>query len=331
MFKLKSIEKLTGDNIAILLIFILMAVIPVFISGYVIFILPQYMLFGILAVSLSIVWGYSGIISFGQAAFFAIGAYTMGIVMREGGEINPAYIGIVCGALLSGIVALIVGYFLFSAKVRSAYFVLATLALSIIVEQLAKSQKEITGGWNGLFVDRITLTAGEFVEYSLFNDIPMYYFVFFITLLSFLSIKWLMSSKFGKILIGIRENEDRILALGYNTSFYKTLIFAVSGLLAGLAGSIYGTHAGFVDPSLARVLFSTEVIVWVAIVGRNSLIGSLTGGILVASLSNYLNSITPEYWQLIIGIIFIIVIILFRGGLAGGVEKIYNKLNLKFK
>ena len=79
------------------------------------------------------------------------------------------------------------------------------------------------------------------------------------------------------------------------------------------------------------MLFSTEVIVWVAIGGRNSLIGSLTGGILVASLSNYLNSITPEYWQLIIGIIFIIVIILFRGGLAGGVEKIYNKLNLKFK
>ena len=140
-----------------------------------------------------------------------------------------------------------------------------------------------------------------------------------------------MSSKFGKILIGIRENEDRILALGYNTSFYKTLVFAISGLLAGLAGSIYGSHAGFVDPSLARVLFSTEVIVWVAIGGRNSLIGSLTGGILVASLSNYLNSITPEYWQLIIGIIFIIVIILFRGGLAGGVEKTYNKLNLKFK
>ena len=331
MFNLKIIEKLTGENFAILIIFILMALLPVFISGYVIFILPQYMLFGLLAVSLCILWGYSGIISFGQAAFFAIGAYTMGIVMREGGAINPSYIGIVCGALLSGIVALIVGYFLFSAKVRSSYFVLATLALSIIVEQLAKSQKEITGGWNGLFVDRITLTAGKFFEYSLFNDIPMYYFVFFITLLSFLSIKWLMSSKFGKILIGIRENEDRILALGYNTSFYKTLVFAISGLLAGLAGSIYGTHAGFVDPSLARVLFSTEVIVWVAIGGRNSLIGSLTGGILVASLSNYLNSMTPEYWQLIIGIIFIIVIILFRGGLAGGVEKIYNKINLKIK
>ena len=321
----KIIKNITGENKAALIIFILMGLLPIFVSGYIIFILPQYMLFGLLAVSLCILWGYSGIISFGQAAFFAIGAYTMGIVIREGGVINPAYIGIVCGALLSGIVALIVGYFLFSVKVRSTYFVLATLALSIIVEQLAKSQKDITGGWNGLFVDRITLTMGPFIEYSLFNDIPMYYFVFFITLLSFILIKWLMASKFGKILIGIRENEDRISALGYNTSFYKTIIFAISGLLAGLAGTIYGTHAGFVDPSLARVLFSTEVIVWVAIGGRNSLIGSLAGGILVASLSNYLNSVTPEYWQLIIGMIFIVVIILFRGGLAGGVEKTYEK------
>ena len=95
-----------------LIIFILMGLLPIFVSGYIIFILPQYMLFGLLAVSLCILWGYSGIISFGQAAFFAIGAYTMGIVIREGGAINPAYIGIVCGALLSGIVALIVGYFL---------------------------------------------------------------------------------------------------------------------------------------------------------------------------------------------------------------------------
>ena len=125
----KIIKNITGENKAALIIFILMGLLPIFVSGYIIFILPQYMLFGLLAVSLCILWGYSGIISFGQAAFFAIGAYTMGIVIREGGAINTAYIGIVCGALLSGIVALIVGYFLFSVKVRSTYFVLATLAL----------------------------------------------------------------------------------------------------------------------------------------------------------------------------------------------------------
>ena len=175
MVNSKIIKNITGENKAALIIFILMGLLPIFVSGYIIFILPQYMLFGLLAVSLCILWGYSGIISFGQAAFFAIGAYTMGIVIREGGgAINPAYIGIVCGALLSGIVALIVGYFLFSVKVRSTYFVLATLALSIIVEQLAKSQKDITGGWNGLFVDRITLTMGPFIEYSLYNDCLLY-------------------------------------------------------------------------------------------------------------------------------------------------------------
>ena len=320
-----NIKIISGEIRIEFIVFLILALIPLLFSGYIIFILPQYMLFGLLAVSLSILWGYSGIISFGQAAFFAIGAYTMGIFIKNDIFYNQAFFGIVFGALFSGIVAIIVGYFLFSAKVRSTYFVLATLALSIIVEQLAKSQKEITGGWNGLFVDRISLKIGNLFEYSLFNDIPMYYFTFILTLLSFIFIRFIIASDFGKILKGIRENEDRILALGYNTSFYKTIVFRISGILAGFAGTIYGTHAGFVDPSLARVLFSTEVIVWVAIGGRKSLIGSFSGGILVASLSNYLNSITPEYWQLIIGLLFIFVVILFKGGIAGGIENIYLK------
>ena len=324
-----TLTKISGETKFEFLIFLALALIPLGFSGYILFILPQYMLFGLLAVSLSILWGFTGIVSFGQAGFFAIGAYAIGIVVKSNFLMNSAILGILLGIVFSAVVAGVVGYFLFSAKVKATYFVLATLALSIIIEQLAKSQKEITGGWNGLFVDRISINFGDLFEYSLFNDVPMYYFTLLLTIIVFVLIKFLISSNFGKILKGIRENEDRILALGYNTSIYKTLIFCVSGAIAGFAGSIYGTHAGFVDPSLARVLFSTEVIVWVAIGGRNSIIGSFLGGILVASLANYLNSITPEYWQLIIGIVFIAVVILFRGGLAGGFEEIYYRLITK--
>ena len=323
------ITKISGESKFELLVFLVLALIPLVFSGYILFILPQYMLFGLLAVSLSILWGLTGIISFGQAGFFAIGAYAIGIVVKSTFLMNSAILGILLGIIVSAVIAGVVGYFLFSAKVKATYFVLATLALSIIIEQLAKSQKEITGGWNGLFVDRISISFGNLLEYSLFDDIPMYYFTLLLTIIAYALIKFLTTSNFGKILRGIRENEDRILALGYNTSIYKTLIFCVSGALAGFAGSIYGTHAGFVDPSLARVLFSTEVIVWVAIGGRNSIIGSFLGGILVASLANYLNSITPEYWQLIIGIVFIAVVILFKGGLAGGLEEIYHRLKSK--
>lgn len=311
-----------GEDAAAVLVFGLLALLPFVFSGYVIYILPQYMLFGILAMSLAILWGFAGILSFGQAAFFAIGGYAMGLTVQHEFGINPAYVGIVLAVVAAGAVAVVVGYFLFSAGVRAAYFVIATLALSIIVEQIAKSFSDITGGWNGLYVSRMSLTAGPLLDLSLYDDVPMYYFILVVVALVYAAVSLAMRSRFGKIVSGIRENEDRMLALGYNISLYKTLAVGLSGLLAGLSGALYTTHAEFMHPSLAGVLFSTEIVVWVAIGGRHSLLGAFAGGIVVASISNYLNSITPQYWQLVQGIIFILVIVLFRGGLAGLVERL---------
>ena len=131
----------------------------------------------------------------------------------------------------------------------------------------------------------------------------------------------MLDRPFGKVLVGIRENEDRAISLGFNASLYKTAAFALSGAVACLAGALYGTHANFVSPSLAGVLFSTQVVVWVAIGGRESLLGALFGGVAVAALSNYLTAITPEYWQLVVGIIFVLVVVAAKGGVAGAIER----------
>jgi ABC-type branched-subunit amino acid transport system permease subunit len=316
---------LRREDLAALIVFALLAVIPLVVSGYIVFILPQYMLFGILALSLSLLWGYAGIVSFGQAAFFAVGAYAMGLVMKHAAlPINSAYVGILAGALGGALVALITGYFLFSAGVRATYFVVATLALSIIVEQTVKSFSQITGGWNGLYVDRMTLTLGPLFELSLFDDAPMYYVILALVLPAYVAVVALMRSRFGKIIVGIRENEDRMLALGFDVPLYKTLVFGLSGLLAGLAGALYATHASFAHPSNAGVLFSTQVVIWTAIGGRHSLLGAFVGAIVVASLSNYLNAVTPQYWQLLQGLVFIAVVIAFRRGLAGLVESLFG-------
>jgi urea transport system permease protein len=313
------------EDLAALIVFAVLGAIPLVLSGYVVFILPQYMLFGILALSLALLWGYAGIVSFGQAAFFAVGAYAMGLVMKHAAlPINSAYVGILVGAGGGAVVALITGYFLFSAGVRATYFVVATLALSIIVEQTVKSFSHITGGWNGLYVDRMTLTLGPLFELSLFDDAPMYYVVLAIVLPVYIGVVALMRSRFGKIIVGIRENEDRMLALGFDVPLYKTLVFGLSGLLAGLAGALYATHASFAHPSNAGVLFSTQVVIWTAIGGRHSLLGALVGAIVVASLSNYLNAVTPQYWQLLQGLVFIAVVIAFRRGLAGLVETVFG-------
>jgi urea transport system permease protein len=310
-----------GETWIALAIFAALALLPAVISGYVIYILPQYMLFGVLAMSLGLLWGYGGILSFGQASFFAIGGYAMGLVMQQALPVNGAYVGLLVAVLLGGGVAALAGYFLFSAGVRATYFVLVTLALSIITEQIAVSQSQLTGGWNGLYVDRMSLTLGPLGELSLYDDASFYYFVLPVVLLVYLGLRWLMGGRFGRVLVGIRENEDRLVALGYNISTFKTLAFALSGAISGFAGALYATHANFVSPSLAGVLFSTEVVVWVAIGGRSSLLGALLGGVIVASLSNYLSAITPEYWQLVLGVIFILVIVFFKEGLAGLVAR----------
>jgi len=315
--------RLDGESVAAVVVFLVLATLPAVISGYPIYILPQYMLFGMLALSLALLWGRVGIVSFGQAAFFALGAYAMGLAIQQTAlPFNGAYLGLLGSVMLGGALAGVIGYFLFSAGVRGAYFVIVTLALSIIVEQLAVSQSQITGGWNGMFIDRMSLTFGPLGGISLFDDAPIYYVVLVVVAATFALLKVLNRAPFGKLLMGVRENEDRLLALGVRAATYKTAAFALSGAIACLAGALYGTHANFVAPSLAGVLFSTEVVVWVAIGGRDSLLGALLGGILVSSLSNYLSAIMPGYWQLALGILFVLAILFLKGGVAGAIARL---------
>jgi urea transport system permease protein len=313
-----------GETAFAVAIFAALLVLPFVVHGYVIYILPQYMLFGVMAMSLALLWGYTGVLSFGQAGFFAIGGYLTGLVMAAQLPVNPAYPALLAAALCCAVVAALLGWFLFSAGVRDAYFVLVTLALSILVEQLAVSQSQITGGWNGMFITRPTLSYG-FGEIELNDDRPIYLVVLAFTAIVYAGLTFASRSRFGKILVGIRENDARMEALGYDTSLYKTAAFALSGAVAGLAGALYGAHSGFISPSLGGVLFSTEVVVWVAIAGRSSLIAALLGGIVVSSLSNALSTVTPEYWQLIIGVLFIGSIAWFKGGVAGAVRSLFAK------
>ncbi len=314
---------LRSESAVAALVFVALALLPGAMSGYVIYIVPQYLLYGVLAMSLSLLWGFGGILSFGQAAFFALGAYAMGLAQQWDMVVNPAYVALLIALGVGGTLAGVVGYFLFSAGVRDVYFVLVTLALSIMTEQITISQSEITGGYNGMFVPRMSLNFGG-ASLDLSADVPMYYTILPVVVVLYILLRLVVVSRFGKVLAGIRENEDRVLSLGFRTPLYKTALFALSGAVAGLAGALYGSHASFVSPSLAGVLFSTQVVVWVAIGGRESLLGALLGAVGVAALSNYLTAITPEYWQLLVGIVFVIVIMAFRGGVAGALVRLAN-------
>ena len=305
-------------GLAIVVFFVLLA-LPFLTQGYIIYILPQYILFGVMAMSLALLWGYTGVLSFGQAGFFAIGGYLMGLLMAAQLPVNPGYLALGASVLVCAAIAALLGWFLFSAGVRDAYFVLVTLALSIVVEQLAVSQSQITGGWNGMFIMRPSVSYG-FGAIELTEDRPIYLAVLAFAAIAYAGLRAATRSRFGKVLVGIRENEPRMVALGFETALYKTAAFALSGAVTGLAGALYGAHSGFISPSLGGVLFSTEVVVWVAIAGRSSLLAALLGGIAVSGASNALSAVTPEYWQLIVGLLFIGSIAWFRGGVAGALR-----------
>lgn len=315
-----------AENLLAVLVFVALFFVPYVVVGYPVFILPQYMLFGVLALTLCLLWGFGGMVSFGQGAFFAVGAYAFGIALKHVDGFSGPWLGLLLGLVLGAVIAGGVGYFLFSANVRDSYFVLVTLAISTIVYVIANSQSGLTGGFNGMYVGRVTFSFFGAVELSLKGDLAMYYTAFAVTLLAYLGFRFLEWSAFGQVLVSIRENEDRTRALGYNTAMYKTVAFAISGAVAAVAGGFYATDTGFVSPSLGGVLFSTSVVVWVAVGGRGYFIGALIGAIGISVLSNKLNSLIPEYWQLILGVLFVLVIVFFRRGLIGSLLRLPRSL-----
>jgi urea ABC transporter permease protein UrtC len=306
----------SGENVLAVLLFVALFYVPYLVAGYPVFILPQYMLFGVLALTLCLLWGLGGMVSFGQGAFFAIGGYSLGVVIRDLSGASGPWLGLALALGLGSLLAAGVGYFLFSANVRDSYFVLVTLALSTIAEVVANSESQLTGGFNGMFVKRVTLSLpGGGV--SLTGDLSAYYVILAFTALSYLFFRLLQRSAFGRVLVSIRENEERTRALGYNTALYKTIAFAVSGGVASLAGALYTTDAGFISPNLGGVIFSTGVVTWVAIGGRRYFIGALIGALSISALSDQLNAAIPKYWQLILGLLFVLVVMFFRRGVVG--------------
>ena len=313
------IGRALGDKETLLavVVFIVLFAVPYLVAGYAIYILPEYMFFGVLAMSVGLLWGFVGILSFGQAAFFAGGAYSLGILTKRVDMANEALLGLLLAVVISSMLAIAIGYFLFTGGVRESYFVLVTLALSVIAEVVANSQSKFTGGFNGLYIEPPQMSLPGFGAFEIKNDYTWYYLALFCTALIYVALRWLLSSKFGKVLVAIREQEERTRSLGFNTSVYKTAAFGLSAGLAGLAGALYGGHAQFVAPSLGGVLFSTEVVIWVALGGRSVLLGALLGAIALAAISNYLSSAIPEYWQLALGVVFMFVILFFKEGFFG--------------
>lgn len=289
-------------------------------------------IFGLLAFSLGLIWGYGGILCFGQAVFFGLGAYTYVIAAINFGESTlPFFLAIVLPAGF----AFLFGIVIFYGRLSDVYVAVITLVVTLIFQKslnvTAGSQYVIgqarLGGYNGIPGFPTLNFPGE-ATWLVTEDV-LYYFSFVLLLVVFVLVKWLILSPFGRVCVGIRENETRMELVGYDVARYKTLLFTVSGAIAGLAGCLYANYAEIVTPTLFSMGFSAEITIWVIVGGLRS----FTGPIMGACFINYLKVLLAEQTYLnnlfVTGMILVLVVLLLPEGIVPSLLKVWKKFRAR--
>lgn len=304
-----------------LVLFAGLALYPIFASGSSVAGLRDILLFALFAVALDLFWGRTGILSFGHATFFGLGAYGMAVftIHLAPGAPWASLVGLAFAIGLAGTVALAVGYFIIFGAVRGAYFTIVTLALTLVAQQIAVGWSPVTGGDAGL-IGVPPLWLGTTV-----TGLPFFYLVLGVLAAVVLGLWAALRGRRGLILRAIEDEERKAQTLGYDTSLYLLATFTVSGLVAGLAGALYATGTGFVAPDMIALLLSTEVIMWVAVGGRGSLVGAVAGTIVVWQLQQRVSSLNASAWPLFIGGFFMAMVFLFPDGLPAAARKLWAR------
>jgi len=317
-------RRLRPASIVAIVLVVLLALMPFVAEDYTVSNYRDVLLLALFALGLDLFWGKTGILSFGHATFFGLGAYGMAITTVRFG-IDPAWAplaGLALGVVLAAAVAFVVGFFILYGGVRGAYFTIVTLALAMIANQIAVGWSKVTGGDSGLIgVPPFSVPGISFAE-------PVAGFYLALGLLSvclFMSL-WILNGRTGLVLAAIRDDEIKARTLGYRTQFILLATFCTSAAMAGLAGAIYATGTGFVAPDLIALLLSTEVIVWVAVGGSGTLVGPVIGTILVWQLQERISSISYAAWPIAIGTFFILLVLVFPDGIPAYLVRLARRL-----
>jgi branched-chain amino acid transport system permease protein len=270
----------------------------------------EILIFGIFAMSLNLLWGYTGLPSLGHAAYFGTAGYVVGILIVNYGVTNFWILAPV-GILLAAVLAAILG--IPALRMEGGYFLLVTLAMGQLVYSLAQKMRTVTGGDTGL--GGISLPNLQIPGFTLTN-FSFYYLVFIAFVIAVFLIYRIVKSPFGEALQGIRENEPRMRALGYNTWLYKYICFILAGLFAGVAGVFFASLNGIISPTHLDVSTSTIAMLMVVLGSTSIIFGPLVGSVIVILIENVAMIYTPERWPLILGGIFILAVMFLRNGIS---------------
>ncbi|HEX9125893.1 MAG TPA: branched-chain amino acid ABC transporter permease, partial [Methylomirabilota bacterium] len=285
-------------------------------------------IWALFATSLNLLVGYTGLVSFGHAAYFGIGAYTTGILMKTAGL--PFVLAFPAAGLAAGLFALVFGFF--CVRLTRIYFAMLTLAFAQIVWAICFKWNEVTGGEQGMpeipypsfdWVERVTPWVPFVGGYKTSE------YFYFLSLLLVAASLWLLrrvvGSPFGRILTTIRENPERAEFIGVNVRRYELAAFVVAGVFAGLSGGLFGIFNRGVFPDFAYWTKSSEVLIMTLLGGMGTFIGPALGALVLIWLNQQIVSYT-QYWPLILGTILVVLLFVFPGGIAGALETAARRL-----
>lgn len=329
--------------VALILVFLMPVVLPSVRLNQ----MGRFLALAIAALGIDLIWGYTGLLSLGHGVFFALGGYALAMHLQlapiAGGSL-PEFMNLygvtelpwfwqpfdsfgfaaVAVILIPGLLGAILGYLVFRNRIRGVYFSILTQAATIVFFNFFNGQQKLFNGTNGLTNYKTLLGAQV--------NAPQTQFVFYTLTVLFLAAtyaigRWLTGGRFGNLLIAIRDDESRVRFTGYNPTGFKVLVFAISAGLAGLAGALFTLQTGIISPKAMDIAFSIEMVIWVAVGGRASLVGAILGALVVNFAKSLLSEQFPEIWLFFQGALFLIVVTVLPDGVVGwmrsqGIEKL---------
>ncbi|ONI45032.1 urea ABC transporter permease subunit UrtC [Epulopiscium sp. SCG-B10WGA-EpuloA2] len=348
-----------GENISFAVIVIILALVPLLLQfgaisgGSTVIFIGKCMAYAIVAIGIDLIWGYTGILSLGHGLYFALGAYGMAMYLKlvsTNGQITDfMHIGglkelpfiwtlfdnlpmtLLFMILIPAVVAFIIGYFIFKNRVKGVYFSIISQALTWAFYSVFIALSPYTNGNVGI-TEIKSLFGSVKGDANRANMFMLFYVSLIVLILVYVVAKFLVSRKFGKILVAIRDGENRTYFSGYKVSMYKTFVYVLSAIIAAIAGAIFVNFNGSITPSEMTIEASIMMVIWVAVGGRGTIIGAVIGAFVINLCEYNLSSGNlVEIWQYIIGSVFCLTILFFKGGLVGLVREQIPALIAKFK
>ena len=318
-------------------------------SDYAVALIGKIMCYAICALAMDLIWGYTGILSLGHGVFFALGGYAMGMyLMRQIGRdgnyqsdlpdfmvfldwktlpwhwaVSDSFVAqLLLVLLVPGVLALVFGFFAFRSRIKGVYFSIITQAMTFAAMLLFFRNETGFGGNNG-FTDFKRILGIPIAQPST----RMVLFVLTgLTLIGFyLMARWIVNSKFGRVLQAIRDAESRVMFTGYNPLAYRLAIWTLSAVMCGVAGALYVPQVGIINPSEMSPAASIEIAIWAAVGGRASLIGPIVGAFFVNGAKSWFTQVFPEFWLYFLGALFIAVTLFLPNGIVGLAAKLNGR------